>query len=143
MDKTSGYFYTLTEVQYEAREYLRTIQKLESETKECYGQAEYLKNAINNLSNQNAIETVEELIVDLMDEASDYAIHRVHLINELLNVDDPMQYTLLHYRYCLGYGWNKIAYKLKVSVGFVKNLHGEALKSLDRYLEECCNAEEE
>lgn len=74
-----------------AREYLRTIQKLESETKECYGQAEYLKNAINNLSNQNAIETVEELIVDLMDEASDYAIHRVHLINELLNVDDPMQ----------------------------------------------------
>ena len=99
-----------------AREYLRTIQKLESETKECYGQAEYLKNAINNLSNQ---------------------------INELLNVDDPMQYTLLHYRYCLGYGWNKIAYKLKVSVGFVKNLHGEALKSLDRYLEECCNAEEE
>lgn len=86
-----------------AREYLRTIQKFESETKECYGQAEYLKNAINNLSNQNAIETVEELIVDLMDEASDYAIHRVHLINELLNVDDPMQYTLLHYRYCLGY----------------------------------------
>lgn len=126
-----------------AREYLRTIQKLESETKECYEQAEYLKNAINNLSNQNAIETVEGLIVDLMDEASDYAIHRVHLINELLNVDDPMQYTLLHYRYCLGYGWNKIAYKLKVSVGFVKNLHGEALKSLDRYLEECCNAEEE
>ena len=126
-----------------AREYLRTIQKLESETKECYGQAEYLKNAINNLSNQNAIETVEELIVDLMDEASDYAIHRVHLINELLNVDDPMQYTLLHYRYCLGYGWNKIAYKLKVSVGFVKNLHGKALKSLDKYLEECCNAEEE
>lgn len=123
-----------------AKEYLRTIQKLEGETKECYGQAEYLKNAINNLSNQNAIETVEELIVDLMDEASDYAIHRVHLINELLNVDDPMQYTLLHYRYCLGYGWNKIAYKLKVSVGFVKNLHGEALKSLDRYLEECCNA---
>ena len=126
-----------------AREYLRTIQKLERETKECYGQAEYLKNAINNLSNQNAIETVEGLIVDLMDEASDYAIHRVHLINELLNVDDPMQYTLLHYRYCLGYGWNKIAYKLKVSVGFVKNLHGEALKSLDRYFEECCNAEEE
>ena len=42
-----------------AREYLRTIQKLESETKECYGQAEYLKNAINNLSTQNAIETVE------------------------------------------------------------------------------------
>ena len=103
-----------------AREYLRTIQKLESETKECYGQAKYLKNAINNLSNQNAIETVEELIVDLMDEASDYAIHRVHLINELLNVDDPMQYTLLHYRYCLGYSWHKIAYKLKVSVGFVK-----------------------
>ena len=65
-----------------AKEYLRTIQKLESETKECYGQAEYLKNSINNLSNQNAIETVEELIVDLMDEASDYAIHRVHLINE-------------------------------------------------------------
>ena len=126
-----------------AREYLRTIQKLESETKECYGQAEYLKNAINNLSNQNAIETVEELIVDLMDEASDYAIHRVHLINELLNVDDPMQYTLLHYRYCLDYSWHKIAYKLKASVGFVKNLHGKALKSLDRYLEDCCNAEEE
>ena len=54
-----------------------------------------------------------------------------------------MQYTLLHYRYCLGYSWHKIAYKLKASVGFVKNLHGEALKSLDRYLEECCNAEEE
>ena len=69
-----------------AKEYLRTIQKLESETKECYGQAEYLKNAINNLSNQNAIETVEELIINLMDEAADYAIHRVHLINELLNV---------------------------------------------------------
>ena len=49
-----------------AREYLRTIQKLESETKECYGQAEYLKNAINNLSNQNAIETVEELIIDVV-----------------------------------------------------------------------------
>ena len=126
-----------------AKEYLRTIQKLESETKECYGQAEYLKNAINNLSNQNAIETVEELIVDLMDEASDYAIHRVHLINELLNVDDPMQHTLLHYRYCLDYSWHKIAYKLKASVGFVKNLHGEALKSLDKCLEECCNAEEE
>ena len=30
-----------------AKEYLRTIQKLESETKECYGQAEYLKNSIN------------------------------------------------------------------------------------------------
>lgn len=71
-----------------AREYLRTIQKLENETRECYGQAEYLKNAINNLSNQNAIETVEELIINLMDEAADYAIHRVHLINELLNVDD-------------------------------------------------------
>ena len=92
--------------------------------------------------NQNAIETVEELIINLMDEAADYAIHRVHLINELLNVDDPMQYTLLHYRYCLGYSWHKIAYKLKVSVGFVKNLHGKALKSLDKYLEECCNAEE-
>ena len=60
-----------------AREYLRTIQKLESETKECYGQAEHLKNAINTLSNQNAIETVEELIINLMDEAADYAIHRV------------------------------------------------------------------
>lgn len=117
-----------------AKEYLRTIQKLESETKECYGQAEYLK---------NAIETVEELIIDLMDEASDYAIRRVHLINELLNVDDPMQYTLLHYRYYLGYSWHKIAYKLKASVGFVKNLHGEALKSLDRYLEDFYNAEEE
>lgn len=65
-----------------AKEYLITIQKLESETKECYGQAEYLKNAINNLSNQNAIETVEELIIDLMDEASDYAIRRVHLIQK-------------------------------------------------------------
>ena len=125
-----------------AREYLRTIQKLESETKECYGQAEYLKNAINNLSNQNAIETVEELIVDLMDEASDYAIQRVHLINELLNVDDPLQYMVLHYRYCLDYDWNKIAYKLKSSVGFVKNIHGKALQSIDRYLEDCSNAEE-
>lgn len=125
-----------------AREYLRTIQKLESETKECYGQAEYLKNAINNLSNQNAIETVEELIVALMDEASDYAIQRVHLINELLNVDDPLQYMVLHYRYCLGYGRNKIAYKLKSSVGFVKNIHGKALQSIDRYLEDCSNAEE-
>ena len=125
-----------------AREYLRTIQKLESETKECYGQAEYLKKAINNLSNQNAIETVEELIVDLMDEASDYAIQRVHLINELLNVDDPLQYMVLHCRYCLGYGWNKIAYKLKSSVGFVKNIHGKALQSIDRYLEDCSNAEE-
>ena len=58
-----------------AREYLRTIQKLESETRECYGQAEYLKNAINNLSNQNDIETGEVLNEDLMHEPSDDAIY--------------------------------------------------------------------
>lgn len=125
-----------------AKSYVRLIQHLERETKECFGQAECLKNAVNNLSNENAITTIENLIIDLMDKGSEYAVQRLEMMQELSNVADPLQYMVLHYRYCFDYGWNKIAYKLKSSVGFVKNIHGEALQSLDKCLENCCNAEE-
>ena len=119
-----------------ARKYVKELKQLHKEADECMRQISIIGETQNQLSAENIIATLDDAIDELYEDFSSLIAQANRMVSNITQLDEPLEAMVLIYHYHRGYCWEDIAYKLRIDAGQVKKLHGNALRSLETYLEE-------
>lgn len=126
-----------------ANEYLKKIQRLNSETEKVMRQVSVLGEIAEKISCDALADTLDDIIEDIYETHSSLVTKANIMVSNITNLDEPLECAVLIYHFHRGYSWSKIAEKLHLTEKHVQVIYDRALISLEDYLEEFEDAEEE
>ena len=126
-----------------ANEYLKKIQRLNSEAEKVMRQISVLSEIAEKISCDSLADMLDDIIEDIYETHSSLTEKVSLMISNITNLDEPHESAVLIYHFHRGYSWSKIAEKLHLTEKHVQIIYERALVSLEDYLEETDDAEEE
>ena len=126
-----------------ANEYLKKIQRLNSEAEKVMRQISVLSEIAEKISCDSLADMLDDIIEDIYETHSSLTEKVSLMISNITNLDEPLESAVLMYHFHRGYSWSKIAEKLHLTEKHVQIIYERALVSLEDYLEETDDAEEE
>lgn len=120
----------------EYRENIKYIEEKLNDTEEVKAKVEKITTTLsmtktNSSSESNdkfgdAISKLEELKIDCTDKMQELLRNKFKIDDKIEEVEQPYR-NILFCRYTRGMSWNEVSDKLKYTVQYVWELHGEAL----------------
>ena len=126
-----------------ANEYLKKIQRLNSEAEKVMRQVSVLGEIAEKISCDALSDMLDDIIEDIYETHSSLTAKLNIMVSNIINLDEPLESAVLIYHFHRGYSWSKIAEKLHLTEKHVQIIYDRALVSLEDYLEEFEDAEEE
>lgn len=126
-----------------ANEYLKKIQRLNSEAEKVMRQVSVLGEIAEKISCDALADMLDDIIGDIYETHSSLTAKLNIMVSNIINLDEPLESAVLIYHFHRGYSWSKIAEKLHLTEKHVQIIYDRALVSLEDYLEEFEDAEEE
>ena len=126
-----------------ANEYLKKIQRLNSEAEKVMRQVSVLGEIAEKISCDALSDMLDDIIEDIYETHSSLTAKLNIMVSDIKNLDEPLESAVLIYHFHRGYSWCKIAEKLHLTEKHVQIIYDRALVSLEDYLEEFDDAEEE
>ena len=126
-----------------ANEYLKKIQRLNSEAEKVMRQVSVLGEIAEKISCDALADMLDDIIEDIYETHSSLTAKLNIMVSNIINLDEPLESAVLIYHFHRGYSWSKIAEKLHLTEKHVQIIYDRALVSLEDYLEEFEDAEEE
>ncbi len=126
-----------------ANEYLKKIQRLNSEAEKVMRQVSVLGEIAEKISCDALSDMLDDIIEDIYETHSSLTAKLNIMVSNITNLDEPLESAVLIYHFHRGYSWSKIAEKLHLTEKHVQIIYDRALVSLEDYLEEFEDAEEE
>ena len=126
-----------------ANEYLKKIQRLNSEAEKVMRQVSVLGEIAEKISCDALADMLDDIIEDILETHSSLTEKVNLMVSNITNLDEPLECVVLIYRFHRGYSWSDIAEKLHLTEKHVQIIYERALVSLEDYLEETDDAEEE
>ena len=126
-----------------ANNYLKKIQRLNSEAEKVMRQVSVLGEIAEKISCDALADMLDDIIEDILETHSSLTEKVNLMVSNITNLDEPLESAVLVYRFHRGYSWSKIAEKLHLTEKHVQVIYERALVSLEDYLEETDDAEEE
>lgn len=126
-----------------ANEYLKKIQRLNSEAEKVMRQVSVLGEIAEKISCDALSDMLDDIIEDFYETHSSLTAKLNIMVSNIINLDEPLESAVLIYHFHRGYSWSKIAEKLHLTEKHVQIIYDRALVSLEDYLEEFDDAEEE
>ena len=126
-----------------ANEYLKKIQRLNSEAEKVMRQVSVLGEIAEKISCDALDDMLDDIIEDIYETHSSLTAKLNIMVSNIINLDEPLESAVLIYHFHRGYSWSKIAEKLHLTEKHVQIIYDRALVSLEDYLEEFDDAEEE
>lgn len=126
-----------------ANEYLKKIQRLNSEAEKVMRQVSVLGEIAEKISCDALADMLDDIIEDILETHSSLTEKVNIMVSNITNLDEPLESAVLIYHFHRGYSWSKIAEKLHLTEKHVQVIYERALVSLEDYLEETDDAEEE
>lgn len=126
-----------------ANEYLKKIQRLNSEAEKVMRQVSVLGEIAEKISCDALSDMLDDIIEDIYETHSSLTAKLNIMVSNIINLDEPLESAVLIYHFHRGYSWSKIAEKLHLTEKHVQIIYDRALVSLEDYLEEFDDAEEE
>ena len=83
----------------------------------------------------DAVAKIIDLEKDITDAIEEYVSIKNDVIKTLGKVEDANQLNVLYNRYVLGRTWEEIAYEMNYSYYGICKLHGKALQTVEKLLE--------
>ena len=126
-----------------ANEYLKKILRLNSEAEKVMRQVSVLGEIAEKISCDALADMLDDIIEDIYETHSSLTAKLNIMVSNIINLDEPLESAVLIYHFHRGYSWSKIAEKLHLTEKHVQIIYDRALVSLEDYLEEFDDAEEE
>ena len=126
-----------------ANEYLKKIQRLNSEAEKVMRQVSVLGEIAEKISCDALADMLDDIIEDIYETHSSLTAKLNIMVSNITNLDEPLESAVLIYHFHRGYSWSKIAEKLHLTEKHIQIIYDRALVSLEDYLEEFEYAEEE
>lgn len=126
-----------------ANEYLKKIQRLNSEAEKVMRQVSVLGEIAEKISCDALADMLDDIIEDIYETHSSLTAKLNIMVSNIINLDEPLESAVLIYHFHRGYSWSKIAEKLHLTEKHIQIIYDRALVSLEDYLEEFEDAEEE
>ena len=126
-----------------ANEYLKKIQRLNSEAEKVMRQVSVLGEIAEKISCDALSDMLDDIIEDIYETHSSLTAKLNIMVSNITNLDEPLESAVLIYHFHRGYSWSKIAEKLHLTEKHIQIIYDRALVSLEDYLEEFEYAEEE
>ena len=126
-----------------ANEYLKKIQRLNSEAEKVMRQVSVLGEIAEQISCDALADMLDDIIEDIYETHSSLTAKLNIMVSNIINLDEPLESAVLIYHFHRGYSWSKIAEKLHLTEKHVQIIYDRARVSLEDYLEEFEDAEEE
>ena len=126
-----------------ANEYLKKIQRLNSEAEKVMRQVSVLGEIAEKISCDALADMLDDIIEDNYETHSSLTAKLNIMVSNIINLDEPLESAVLIYHFHRGYSWSKIAEKLHLTEKHIQIIYDRALVSLEDYLEEFEDAEEE
>lgn len=126
-----------------ANEYLKKIQRLNSEAEKVMRQVSVLGEIAEKISCDALADMLDDIIEDIYETHSSLTAKLNIMVSNIINLDEPLESAVLIYHFHRGYSWSKIAEKLHLTEKHIQIIYDRALVSLEDYLEEFEYAEEE
>lgn len=126
-----------------ANEYLKKILRLNSEAEKVMRQVSVLGEIAEKISCDALADMLDDIIEDIYETHSSLTAKLNIMVSNITNLDEPLESAVLIYHFHRGYSWSKIAEKLHLTEKHVQIIYDRALVSLEDYLEEFEDAEEE
>lgn len=126
-----------------ANEYLKKIQRLNSEAEKVMRQVSVLGEIAEKISCDALADMLDDIIEDIYETHSSLTAKLNIMVSNITNLDEPLESAVLIYHFHRGYSWSKIAEKLHLTEKHIQIIYDRALVSLEDYLEEFEDAEEE
>ena len=126
-----------------ANEYLKKIQRLNSEAEKVMRQVSVLGEIAEKISCDALADMLDDIIEDIYETHSSLTAKLNIMVSNITNLDEPLESAVLIYHFHRGYSWSKIAEKLNLTEKHIQIIYDRALVSLEDYLEEFEDAEEE
>ena len=126
-----------------ANEYLKKIQRLNSEAEKVMRQVSVLGEIAEKISCDALADMLDDIIEDNYETHSSLTAKLNIMVSNIINLDEPLESAVLIYHFHRGYSWSKIAEKLHLTEKHIQIIYDRALVSLEDYLEEFEYAEEE
>lgn len=126
-----------------ANEYLKKIQRLNSEAEKVMRQVSVLGEIAEKISCDALADMLDDIIEDIYETHSSLTAKLNIMVSNITNLDEPLESVVLIYHFHRGYSWSKIAEKLHLTEKHVQIIYDRALVSLEDYLEDFEDAEEE
>lgn len=126
-----------------ANNYLKKIQRLNSEAEKVMRQVSVLGEIAEKISCDALADMLDDIIEDILETHSSLTEKVNIMVSNITNLDEPLECVVLVYHFHCGYSWSKIAEKLHLTEKHVQIIYDRALISLEDYLEETDDAEEE
>ena len=126
-----------------ANEYLKKIQRLNSEAEKVMRQVSVLGEIAEKISCDALADMLDDIIEDIYETHSSLTAKLNIMVSNIIDLDEPLESAVLIYHFHRGYSWSKIAEKLHLTEKHVQIIYDRALVSLEDYLEVFEDAEEE
>ena len=126
-----------------ANEQLTKIQRLNSEAEKVMRQVSVLGEIAEKISCDALADMLDDIIEDIYETHSSLTAKLNIMVSNIINLDEPLESAVLIYHFHRGYSWSKIAEKLHLTEKHIQIIYDRALVSLEDYLEEFEDAEEE
>ena len=119
-----------------ANEYLKKIQRLNSEAEKVMRQVSVLGEIAEKISCDALSDMLDDIIEDIYETHSSLTAKLNIMVSNIINLDEPLESAVLIYHFHRGYSWSKIAEKLHLTEKHIQIIYERALVSLEDYLEE-------
>ena len=119
-----------------ANEYLKKIQRLNSEAEKVMRQVSVLGEIAEKISCDALADMLDDIIEDIYETHSSLTAKLNIMVSNIINLDEPLESAVLIYHFHRGYSWSKIAERLHLTEKHVQIIYDRALVSLETYLEE-------
>ena len=119
-----------------ANEYLKKIQRLNSEAEKVMRQVSVLGEIAEKISCDALADMLDDIIEDIYETHSSLTAKLNIMVSNIINLDEPLESAVLIYHFHRGYSWSKIAEKLHLTEKHIQIIYDRALVSLEDYLEE-------
>ena len=119
-----------------ANEYLKKIQRLNSEAEKVMRQVSVLGEIAEKISCDALADMLDDIIEDIYETHSSLTAKLNIMVSNITNLDEPLESAVLIYHFHRGYSWSKIAEKLHLTEKHIQIIYERALVSLEDYLEE-------
>ena len=119
-----------------ANNYLKKIQRLNSEAEKVMRQISVLGEIAEKISCDALADMLDDIIEDIYETHSSLTAKLNIMVSNITNLDEPLESAVLIYHFHRGYSWSKIAEKLHLTEKHIQIIYERALVSLEDYLEE-------
>ena len=116
---------------------------MNSEAEKFMRQVSVLGEIAEKISCDALSDMLDDIIEDIYETHSSLTAKLNIMVSNITNLDEPLESAVLIYHFHRGYSWSKIAEKLHLTEKHIQIIYDRALVSLEDYLEEFEDAEEE